>query len=214
MSTVAIVGNGPLENIPDLALYRDAVNIWIGADRGALTILEHKLQLDYAHGDFDSVSDIDRERIKNNANYFQEYPIEKDKTDLQIALEHALSLQPDRIYIFGATGGRLDHMLINVQLLNIVVKQQINAIIIDKQNKIEWTCPGTYTIEKDEEYEMISFLSMTEEVRGLTLTGFYYPLTNHTIKMGSTLSISNQLISNYGTFSYDKGIVLVVRSRG
>jgi thiamine pyrophosphokinase len=214
MLTVAIVGNGPIDYIPNLAAYRDEVQVWIGADRGALTILEHNLQLDYALGDFDSVSIGDREKIKNHAMNFETYPIEKDKTDFEIALDQALSLNPTNIYFFGATGGRLDHMLINIQLMGIVSKRDIYVAIIDKQNKMEWTNPGTYTINKDEEYENISFVPLTEEVHGITLKGFYYPLLNQTIKMGSTLSISNQLISNSGTFSYDEGIVLVIKSRG
>jgi thiamine pyrophosphokinase len=62
-------------------------------------------------------------------------------------------------------------------------------------------------------FPTISFIPITKEVFGLTLEGFYYPLKGAKIKMGSTLSISNKLIRNNGTFSFEDGIVLVVRSR-
>jgi len=47
---------------------------------------------------------------------------------------------------------------------------------------------------------------------GLTLEGFKYPLSNCHISLGSTLCISNELLSSSGTFSISEGIVMVVRS--
>jgi thiamine pyrophosphokinase len=58
----------------------------------------------------------------------------------------------------------------------------------------------------------ISFLPMTLAVTNLTLDGFKFPLKDRHISMGSTLCISNELISDYGTFSFSKGILLVIRS--
>lgn len=50
--------------------------------------------------------------MQGKANVFRMYPSEKDQTDLEIALEQAYELAPKTIYIFGVTGGRLDHELI------------------------------------------------------------------------------------------------------
>ena len=44
-------------------------------------------------------------------------PREKDQTDLEIAINWALEQKPALIRIFGATGGRLDHGLANIQML-------------------------------------------------------------------------------------------------
>lgn len=85
--------------------------------------------------------------------------------------------------------------------------------MIDSKNHLELKFAGSYTIKRCENYPIVSFIPLTQEVSGLTLEGFYYPLSKATIHMGSTLSISNKLISNNGTFSFDDGIVLVVRSR-
>jgi thiamine pyrophosphokinase len=37
-------------------------------------------------------------------------------------------------------------------------------------------------------------------------------LKNRHISIGSTLCISNELISDYGTFSFSEGILIVIRS--
>ena len=50
-------------------------------------------------------------------------------------------------------------------------------------------------------------------VENLTLLGFKYPLSNRHISFGSTLCISNELISEYGTYSFTSGILLTIRSK-
>jgi thiamine pyrophosphokinase len=214
MVAIGIVGNGPNDLIPDLSLYRETIDIWIGADKGALFVIEQKMTLDYAIGDFDSVSEEQLEIIKIHSKSLDQFPIEKDFTDLELALKRALALNPAKIYFFGVTGGRLDHTLINIQLLEQVLSFNVYGVIIDRDNELVLHYPGEHHIIHNEHFPTVSFIPLTKEVSGLTLSGFYYPLTNATIKMGSTLSISNKLISNNGTFSFDKGIVLVVRSRG
>ncbi|WP_197025071.1 thiamine diphosphokinase [Paucisalibacillus sp. EB02] len=214
MITVGIVGNGPTYLIPNLSLHSEKIDIWIGADKGALSVIEQEVKLDYAIGDFDSVNNEELEIIKEHTKKFEQFEIEKDFTDLELALQRAISLNPSSIYFFGVTGGRLDHTLINIQLLEQVLKNKITGVIMDRYNELILYYPGAYNIIHNVHYPTVSFIPITKEVRGLTLTRFYYPLTNATIKMGSTLSISNKLISNNGTFSFDEGIVLVVRSRG
>jgi thiamine pyrophosphokinase len=213
MYTVAIVGNGPSDLIPNLSEFQSEIDCWIGADRGALSIIKNNIPLDYAVGDFDSVTSSELETIEGYAKSIELFPIEKDQTDLELALSIAFSLNVTRIYFFGVTGGRMDHTLINIQLLNQIINQGIQGYIIDKHNHLELFYPGTYTVTFDSLYPTISFIPITREVIGLSLEGFYYPLKKARIMMGSTLSISNKLIRNNGTFSFEDGIVLVVRSR-
>ncbi|MFD2044057.1 thiamine diphosphokinase [Ornithinibacillus salinisoli] len=213
MKTIGIVGNGPTNILPNLSLYKYNVDYWIGADRGAVTLLEQNIALDLAVGDFDSVTSQEKSKIQQYAGLFQEYAIEKDETDIEIALRKAFKLNPDKIILFAVTGGRLDHTLANIQLLKTIITKDIEAVIIDQQNKIELTLPGSYIVHNDHEYPNLSFIPVTEQVKGLTLTDFYYPLTDATICYGSTLSISNKLLLNNGTFSYKEGILLFIKSR-
>ncbi|HLR07884.1 MAG TPA: thiamine diphosphokinase [Bacillota bacterium] len=211
--TAAIVGNGPPELIPDLGGIANEIDIWIGADRGALTIINHNIRPDVAIGDFDSTSNEEKKRIQQQSVRYATFPSEKDYTDLELALFEAFRFNPDKIYLFGTTGGRLDHTLINIQLLYHIAKKNILGIMIDKNNQLRLTLPGRHTIHQDNMFSHISFIPYSRYVSGLTLRGFYYTLTNETISWGSTLSISNKLLSNYGTFSYHEGILLVVKSR-
>ncbi|MFD1849099.1 thiamine diphosphokinase [Oceanobacillus bengalensis] len=213
MISVAIVANGPIESIPDLRIYQKDIDCWIGADRGAFVLAEQGISMEYAIGDFDSIDEQEKESLKEHTNSYREFPAEKNETDLELAVRQALELEPTKIYFFGVTGGRLDHEIANIQLLYQIRKKGVQGIIIDKQNYIELTFPGTYHLTQDESYENISFIPFSSEVEGITLTNFYYPLENKTISWGSTRCISNKLLSNNGTFSFSKGILLFVKSR-
>lgn len=212
MVNIGIVGNGPIETLPDLNKYGDKIDLWIGADRGALHLINFQLPVTYAVGDFDSINNEEKLRIKENVYTFEEHPAEKDETDLELALEKAFLEKPSTIYLFGLTGGRLDHELINIQTLYLILKKGIKGIIIDRINHLELTFPGEHIIKRDPTYPYISFIPFTQEVEGLSLTNFKYPLQSKTIHWGTTLCISNELISNNGTFLFEKGILLVVKS--
>lgn len=213
MRTIAIVAGGPKSFIPDLSSYRSEVDDWIGADQGVEQIINHQLPLNLAIGDFDSASAKAVAELKVYADKTKTFPIEKDKTDLELAIDYAIKLKPQRIYFFGVTGGRMDHQLANIQLLIRLVEQNIQATIIDLQNQLTLYKPGEYRIESSHYYPFISFLPFTEKVEAIALEGFYYPLTGEDIKWGSTLCLSNQLISKSGTFSFRTGILIVVKSR-
>ncbi|WP_067730871.1 thiamine diphosphokinase [Oceanobacillus damuensis] len=212
MKSVGIVGNGPDNLLPDLHLFKDKVDVWIGADRGAFILAELNIPLKFAVGDFDSINANEKSLIKKYASHIEEYPSEKDETDIEIALNRAFELEPENIYLFGITGGRLDHELVNIQLLYLIKSRGIKGMIVDKSNWIEMAFPGSYTMEQDETYPYISFLPFTKEAEGINLTGFYYPLEKADISWGSTLCISNKLLSKNGTFSFEKGILLLVKS--
>ena len=57
MKVVAIVGNGPEELLADLETYKDKVDYWIGADRGAFILADRDIHIEYAIGDFDSIDE-------------------------------------------------------------------------------------------------------------------------------------------------------------
>ncbi|MBU5467693.1 thiamine diphosphokinase [Virgibacillus sp. MSJ-26] len=213
MKTIGVMANGPEELLPDLSDLKNEIDIWIGADGGALTLMKNNINVDYAVGDFDSITSQEKNMIKKSANHFYQYPSEKDETDLEIALNKAFDLNTEKIYLFGVTGGRLDHTLINIQTLFTIKQRNIQAIIIDRLNKLEITEPGEHDVLYEEKYPNISFIPLTPVVKGITLSGFYYPLIDENLSIGSTLCISNKLLSKKGTFLYEEGILILVKSR-
>ncbi|MEH7110881.1 thiamine diphosphokinase [Neobacillus niacini] len=211
---INILAGGPEELLPDLNEYTGGDEIWIGVDRGVYTLIKRNITPSIAFGDFDSVSNHEISVIEEYVKEMKRFKPEKNETDMELALNWAIEQNPDFIRIFGATGGRLDHLLANVHLLvkPLMEANVMNIFLIDNQNILSLKGPGSYKIEERVDKKYVSFVPLTLNVKGLTLDGFKYPLQNRHISIGSTLCISNELINEYGTFSFSEGILLVIRS--
>ncbi|WP_210363779.1 thiamine diphosphokinase [Bacillus sp. REN3] len=212
---INIVAGGPLELIPSLELFNGQQSVWVGVDRGVYYLMESGILPERAFGDFDSVSEEELEMIERKVPQLNKFKPEKDETDMELALNWAIEQEPESITIFGATGGRLDHLMANVQLLvkPVILQSGIQIELIDKYNTVYVKEPGSYKVARNEDLKYISFLPVTPSVSGMTLENFKYPLKDRHIPLGSTLCISNELIGDHGTFSFSEGILLVVRSR-
>ncbi|MCR2820767.1 thiamine diphosphokinase [Lederbergia panacisoli] len=210
---IHIMAGGPPELIPDITRFSENV-IWIGVDRGVFYLLEKGITPDFSVGDFDSISNEEWLIIEKKAPNIKTFLPEKDETDMELAMIWAVDQNPDLIYIFGASGGRLDHFMANALMLSHYQNKNpfIKIKMIDKQNSLSVFYPGHYPIEKDIAKKYISFIPLTEEVVHLSLNGFKYPLFNRTVNFGSSLCISNELIKQSGNFSFEKGILMMIRS--
>lgn len=137
MDTVLICGGCIEEEFALTVLETLKPDCIIGIDRGLNFCYRNKIRPQYILGDFDS---IDREVLDYYENRkeipVKRYKPEKDATDTRIGLELALKLGSTRIFLLGATGGRLDHYMGNLQSLIVPLKQNAQAWILDSQNVI------------------------------------------------------------------------------
>ncbi|MCM2588656.1 thiamine diphosphokinase [Rossellomorea marisflavi] len=209
---ISILAGGPTSYLPPLVDVPMDGHIWVGVDRGVFTLLEKGMEPHVAFGDFDSVSPREWQLISSRVEEVNRYRPEKDETDLELALNWAVEQDPEDITIYGATGGRLDHFMGNVQLLLKDDLKGISVRLVDSLNEMYIKRPGEHRVETNPRYTYISFVPISPIVQGLTLSGFKYPLTNRNIYWGSTLCISNELIQSHGTFSFSDGIIMVIRS--
>lgn len=209
---IHILAGGPAENCADFSKYESDDIIWAAVDRGVYRLLKRGIKPVAAFGDYDSVTEEELTWMQEQKRDLHIVAKEKDETDLEIAIRWALGQKPSEIRIFGATGGRLDHSLANIQMLLKGMHTNVKMSVVDNKNEIFVQEPGTYMVEKSEMFPYISFVPMSEQVEGITLHGFKYPLTNKTIEWGSTLCVSNELIAEKGTFSFTTGILMMIRS--
>lgn len=213
-STINIVAGGPSELIPLLNDYDHEQILWIGVDYGTIYLLDHKIIPHRAVGDFDSITEDEWKNAQLQVKYIEKFQSEKDDTDMTLALNWALTQNPSKIQIFGATGGRLDHLLTNALML-VPIKQQypqLELLLIDRQNELTILLPGNYKVHKDITKKYLSLIPLSETVENLCLNGFKYLLHNQKVTFGSSLCISNEFIEDIGTISFTKGIIMMVRS--
>lgn len=137
------------------------------ADSGLNTAYRLGMPVHYFMGDFDSVSpeilEAYREGKVEGSEHCEwvRYPKEKDYVDTQLVLEWILEKGADEITFLGATGGRLDHFLANVNILMLALKQKVPAYIVDSRNRIRLT-DSTLSIERQDMYgKYLSLLPLT-----------------------------------------------------
>lgn len=210
---IYIAGGGPLKQNWLKSL--DEAHIqWIGVDRGTTALLNAGLHVTHAFGDFDSVSRKEFHEITSSVERIHTAIPEKNETDMEMALKWALD-QDRHVRIIGATGGRLDHFMGNVQLLASpkVMDHPFEIEIFDEQNRIRILKSGEWNVNNDESFPYLSFIPITPAVKGLTLHGVKYPLNDHDLTFGSTLTVSNEFIEAFASISFRTGILMMIRSK-
>lgn len=206
---VAIVGGGKLskKSLPEI-IKSDYI---IGVDRGACWLIANSVIPDIAIGDFDSVSSKELEEIKKRIKMIKKYPSEKNATDMELAVEHALSLLPMEVAIYGAIGSRIDHTMGDIYLLERLLEKGIPAVIRDSNNEAR-VVSSRLVLKKEPRHRFVSVLPITETIE-VTLTGFLYDVSRTLIRRGQTLGVSNEIRKKNALIEVHRGKALVIRSR-
>lgn len=186
---------------------------WIGIDYGAVKLIEHGIIPIAAFGDFDSISAQQRESLVQHIDV-DVLPSEKDETDLEIGLNYALELEYNRVLIHGATGGRLDHFLGNLQLLvnEDILRSSSEFIIVDDNNVIQVLTAGTHIIQQIDGMHYVSFIPVNDHVI-MSIEDLKYPLDRTPLLLGATRTISNEFISERAQVTVENGMVYMIQSR-
>jgi len=209
--TVFVISNGAIRDTSFLAdqIIRSDDPVIICTDGAAERMREIGRVPDMIVGDMDSIGEETLSYFKGKGSRIVRHPAAKDETDTQIALECAFEMAPERIRIFGALGGRIDHALANISLLVMCVERGIDTKIVDEECEL-FVINDSCVIE-GRKGETVSLLPLSSDVRGITLDGFEYPLTGATMEIGVPYGISNRLAGPRGVISVESGYLLVIR---
>ena len=213
---IVIISGGELEEEFVLSILEKEENQYvIGVDKGMEFLYSHQILPNYIVGDFDSVKKEIGDSYRNETDVpIREFNPVKDASDTEIAIRLAMTLGAGEILILGATGGRIDHLWANVQSLTIPFKAGINAVIMDRQNKIRLIGGGETHLKKGETYgPYFSVFPLGEEVFAFNIKGAKYPLTNHTLIPYDSLCVSNQFQEDEVTISFLNGIVILMETK-
>lgn len=215
MNTVLICGGEINDEFSLVCLKQIKPDCIIGVDKGLEFCYRNHVIPDWILGDFDSISKevIDWYREQQEIP-IRQYKPEKDDTDTRLGMELALKLGSDKIFLLGAIGGRLDHYMGNLQSLLITAMEEKEGWILDEQNAITVRRAGKICIHKEEQFgKYVSFFSMGDEVTGLSLKGFQYPLDGYTLKNSDGIAVSNQLLDDCGIIEFETGYLMMVLSK-
>lgn len=202
-------GKAPSEEL--LREYLVGAEIVIGADKGCEALLKHDIVPTYILGDFDSASKETISKLEEMGVCKFKYKTEKDYTDTELAFNLALDKGASEIIMLGVTGTRYDHTLGNIGLLLKALKLNINAKIVDENNII-------YLINKNiilngKPGDIISFQAYFQTVKSLTIKGAKYELNKYDLKIGESITTSNEFVDKSIEISFEDGILMVLHTK-
>lgn len=179
----------------------------ISADKGYELASSLNVKSNLLIGDFDSIDKVPNNEIKKT------FPREKDDTDLMLAIKEGLAVGCTEFVIYGATGGRLDHMIGNIQCLMYLKDHNANGKIISDTENVMLLSPGKYKIKNKENFSL-SLISYSQKVTGLYISGTKYETTDCVLENNFPLGISNEILpeNDYAFIEFKSGTLLVIQS--
>jgi thiamine pyrophosphokinase len=179
----------------------------ICADGGALSILSEGSMPDILVGDMDSLTREQVGEMKEKGVILEVHPREKDLADGELAVRKAVSYSPGRIDIFGGKSGRSDHILSSFHLL-FNIPRAIESVLHLENDDIILIREGFELLAAPEK-PVVSVLPASPQAR-ITIEGLKWDLVDHTLELGSTLGIHNELRENRFRIKAEKGDIYLI----
>ncbi|MGD2101945.1 MAG: thiamine diphosphokinase [Acidimicrobiia bacterium] len=204
METVLIFAGGDttptslLEELPESDLV-------VAADSGYDLAVAEGINVDVLIGDMDSIA---AETIPSHV-IVERHRTDKDKTDLELALERVVIERPARIVVVGGAGGRFDHELATAALLTS--RRWADIAEIDWVTTRGWVyvIRGRRIIHADVG-ATIGLIPMGGAALGVTTRGLHWDLTGAVLDHGTTHGVSNVFEAPIADIKVNEGCVLAV----
>jgi thiamine pyrophosphokinase len=180
----------------------------VAADSGYDNARSAEIAVDVLVGDMDSISPEGLLHAEQHDVAIARYPADKDETDLELAIDAAVTSGALSIAIYGGEGGRPSHLFgIGLTLANAKWSHVAIAWHI-KSATVQVTLPSR-PVSVEKRTGAVSLLPVGN-VRGVTTTGLQWALNDDDLAAGTTRGLSNRMTHTTATVSVGDGAVLVV----
>lgn len=195
---------GALSLTPSLCPHPMAGDYVIAADRGYDSLMAYGVTPDLVVGDFDSLG-----RTPVHPNVIQ-LPCAKDDTDMVFALRRGLDLGYRRFVLLGGVGGRLEHTLGNLQLLDWLTMHGAQGFLAGEKTIATCVRDGATLTFPSTMSGYLSVFCNSGTAQGVTLSNLKYPLTDYTLTGSFPLGVSNQFLDAPAQVSVREGSLLLI----
>lgn len=211
MPRVLLFANGILPDLDSARrLIRDT-DVILAADGGTRHALALGLVPSIVVGDFDSLDPADRAALESGGTRFVQFPRDKNETDLELALNHAIELGHREIIIVGALGDRLDQTLGNLSLLTDPRLSTFDFRLDDGVESAQF-CRDQARVE-GRRGDLVSLIPWGGAVTGVRTEGLRWPLSDETLYPEKTRGISNELLGDLAQVKIESGLLLIIHRR-
>jgi thiamine pyrophosphokinase len=206
---IVLAGGDPVD--AHLATDLPAGALVIAADGGLALAEPLGLHADLLVGDLDSVDPALRAAAEAAGTRVDRHPVDKDATDLELALGAATAAGAERITVVGGAGGRADHELANWLVLASHDHDGCTVRAWSAAARTDVVRPGRPLQLEAPLGALVSLLPVHGAAIGVTTSGLRYPLEGETLLPGSSRGVSNRVTAPRATVDLTDGVLLVVR---
>jgi len=209
---IIIFANGNLPNPEKARTLLRPDDFILCADGGTRHALALGLTPNVVIGDMDSVTEEERRKMKELDVDTIQHPTDKNETDLELAINHALTLNPSQILILAALGGRMDQTLANIALLSDLRLSTFDIRLSDGVEEI-FFCRDQVQVE-GRSGDIVSLIPWQGEVNGVFTENLRWHLHHETLYPEKTRGISNEMTADVATVSIKSGLLLITHITG
>lgn len=182
------------------------------ADGGLKFLLKNGMLPDFFVGDLDSVElEGDLKDILNDIPK-KIVPVEKDDTDMALAVAKAYEKGYRNILLYGGCGGaRISHTLANIQMMSFYAKKGCSLQMLGDGVRLEILHNASKTLSAAMKGS-ISVICLSDIAEGVTIQGLKYEYTG-ALTSDRTLGVSNSFVGKDAMVSVENGTLLLVYER-
>ncbi len=182
----------------------------IALDGGIKLLLDADIAPDLWIGDMDSAKKEWMEEINEKKISIQNFPKEKDDSDFDLAVQFVIkNFSPQQIELFGMLGGRLDHMMFNLEVAKKLMNQTFNVCFRSEEMNVflvKGPQSRSFSSEKGDIFSLLPWESSSE---GLTAHGLKYPLKRDILFPSTSRGLSNLAEEEQVKIEIEKGNLIV-----
>ncbi len=183
-------------------------DLLIAADGGYRSLEKMGLKPDLLVGDFDSLG------FRPQDVPILTFPVEKDDTDMGLALAEGWTRGYRSFALYGADGGRLDHTVANLQLLGGASARGAQVRMACTASDWWAVTDGVLALPPRPEGTVVSVFCHGTRAQGVTLRGLQYPLLDATLTCDRPLGVSNAYRATQASVTVARGTLLVYVALG
>jgi thiamine pyrophosphokinase len=211
MNRIIIFANGDLPGIEKArAILRDDDYI-ICADGGTRRASSLDLKPALVIGDMDSADKALLKKLRDEGVSIELYPRDKNETDLELAIQRAIELDPREIVIVAALGGRLDQTLANIALLSDLQLATFDLRLDDGVEEIFFCRDQVQVVGRSG--DIVSLIPWGGAVAGVRTENLQWKLSDEILYPEKTRGISNEMTANLASIKISTGLLLIVHTR-
>ena len=174
----------------------------IAADGGWRVCREEGIVPDLLLGDFDSLHTVP------DFAHIRRVPVEKDDTDMMLAIKEGLARGETEFHLYGGMGGRTDHTIANLQGLLYLAERGAQGWLYGDRERFTAIRNGEIDLPAREK-GIVSVFCMGADAQGVTIEGGQYTVHDAVLTASFPLGVSNHFVGNPVRVAVTRGSLLI-----